>query len=129
MRTTTTSSKTLARRARRVRPPASTCPSSRAVPIASRDELTALHINQILKVGEFWKSAEDSDVVLFDNYTPQGFTVKALLQGEESCLWIGIPSAEPKNTRPMVIIQGDALRRMMTDFLKHLKSPIFGGAR
>jgi hypothetical protein len=99
------------------------------VTIASREVLPQLHVNSILKVGECSKSAEDRDVVLIDNHTPQAFTVSAVLQGDESYLWIGLADEDPKQTHAMVIIKGDALRRVVTDFLKHMNAPVFAGER
>jgi hypothetical protein len=95
--------------------------------IASRDVLPSLSINQILKVGEYSKAADNHDVVLIDNWTPQAFTVSAVLQQDDSYLWIGVRDADPKKTHAMVIVKGDALRELVTHFLKHLNAPIFAG--
>jgi hypothetical protein len=74
-----------------------------------------------------YKDAGDSDVSLYDR-APLRFTVSAVLQREDSYLWIGI-HGDPNE--PLAIIKGDALRALVTDFLKHFNAPLFtdGGAR
>ena len=76
------------------------------------------------------KDIDDAGVEFFPLLAPPDFKVSAVFQGDDSYLWIGVdPRSGPAAIVPIVLVKGDALRALVTEYLKHLNAPIFGGVR
>jgi hypothetical protein len=100
-------------------------PSVRQIDIVSQTALPHTRHNPILGTVHT-KAANDGDVELFSERAPAAFNVKAIFQREDSYLWIGIdPGKAPGDNIPITVIKGDALRALVTEYLKHFNAGLF----